>query len=170
MPESYILFLIYVDNLIIRTPCRVCFVRLAKCQSPCDSILLASCNRFSERWSIWHLRMCTVTQITCAKGAEFCKDETLRPLAEQRQSNMQVWNCTACGTCAQFGCISSRVWPIRCLSRSSNANIWIPTCTVLAWYATVHSAASGTFLCLLRPCLVSKNFAKFFRFSVTSNL
>jgi hypothetical protein len=44
--------------------------------------------------------MCMVTQITCAKSAEFCKDETLRLLAEQRRSNMEEWNCAACGTLA----------------------------------------------------------------------
>ena len=105
------------------------------CQAPYGSILFASCNRFhsvDDQFgrcdAMWFVALADVHGDSdyVRKECRVLQGRDVKALSEQRQSNMQVWNCTACGTCAQIGCISSRVWAIRCLSRSSNANILDP--------------------------------------------
>jgi len=103
------------------------------------------------RCGLWHSRMCMVTQITCAKSAEFCKDETLR-LCLSRDSQTCKWNCTACGTCAQIGCICMESEPSVAYPDRATQTFWTPTCTAVASHTMYSSGITYYILQLLQAC------------------
>jgi hypothetical protein len=121
-------------------------------QAPYGSILFASCNRFQSQFGscdammflilLEESWMCMVTQITCANSAEFCKDETLRLLAEQRRSNMEVWTVQHVAHLRTDRMHMHRIWTIQpsvAYPDRATQTFWTPTCTEVASHTTVPS-------------------------------
>ena len=130
------------------------------CQAADGSNLFASCNRFQsvDQFGIcdamWILALADVHGDSdyVRKECRVLQGRDVKALSEQRQSNMQVWNCTACGTCAQIGCICMESEPSVAYPDRATQTFWTPTCTAVASHTMYSSGITYYLLQLLQAC------------------